>query len=284
MDLIGIRVIEPWDKRDKCYALQYYCGQADCPLREQGQCINVGLFKRCSLGKVTRTTGWTRRARKYKSFLREWRQKRDDGGYAIGSPDDKLTFIGNYVWLPYAHINHEDAERIPGITFETYSGFFKSGEPQFMRRDLFTPETVVKLVEFRPRAMFGGVITSYEKESVPKFLRDLWEVAPSIYHQARQLKPEIAEIRALADREPVRLGWLKSIKWHGYATIEDRDGFLHSDGDFKVTVDELSEFPNVVKPFEVSVYYPDDMAVYPDPKNHEFLRLMERARKDGAVL
>lgn len=280
MELIGVQVGTPWKKSDKAWAKQYFCNVDDCSLRAQNQCINTLVFRWCKYGKVTKVTGWTKRARKYGQFMREWKEKREQ--YPIINPEERITFIGDYVWLPYSHMNMVDGEK-QGIPFEAYSGFFQSGEPAFMRQDLFTPEMVVRLVEFRPQAVFGGTITSYVTEALPRFLADLREVAPSIYHQARQLKPEIVDITAKAEHKPVSLGWLKSIGWSGKATINDLPVFVYSSGEVKFELESSKDFPDAIGGAEVNVTLPPKMEVYLDPTHYKFVAMMNKARKDGEI-
>ncbi len=280
MELIGVRAIKPLRKSKRCYALQYFC-DVDCPLRKRNQCINAAFLGRCVYGKVTRTDGWTPRAKKYNLFLKEWRQKEKEN--PISQPkESRVTFIGDYVWLPYSFMNNVDGLR-QGIIFKAYSGFMGTGI-NFMLQEHFTPETIVKLVEFRPQAVFGGTITSYFDEIVPRFLADLWDVAPALYDDALALKPEIEEITAVANRDPIELGWLNETGWYGKATIYGLDCFIYDLDNIKFTLDGISEFPDATGGAEVSVGLPPETLVYPDPANSRFIQLMRRARRAGAVV
>lgn len=280
MELIGVRLITRLKKSDKAYVLQYYCNKTDCPLLAKGQCINVDVFKRCIYGKVTRVDGWTERAKKYRSFIKEWREKEEQ--YQIEEPKQRrVTYIGDYVWLPYSHINMQD--RRDGLVFESYSHIFSSGEPCFMRRSGFTPEAVVKIAEFRPQAVFGGEITAYAKEIVPKFLSDLMEVDPSLFARAAELKPEIVEIAEKFSRQPVSFGWLQSIKWSGNAEIDGKPCFVYSMGYVDFKLDGISEFPDAIGEVEVQVTLPKETMVYLDPGHYTYMRIMNRARKDGEI-
>ena len=107
-ELIGIRMFKPYAKSDKAYASKYYCHKdVDCPLKDDGECLNATFLKTCVYGYVNRVTGWTQRARKYHAFVREWTQKAKDKPIK-GPKRNGITFIDDYVWLPYSHMNHVD--------------------------------------------------------------------------------------------------------------------------------------------------------------------------------
>ena len=281
MELIGVRVIRPYQKNKRCYALQYSCDVADCPLLAKNQCINVGMFDRCVYGRVNRVNGWTPRAKKYSSFLKKWQQKVKDN--PISEPKGKkVTFIGDYVWLPYSFMNHLDGKK-QGIIFGRYSGAFLTGGVGFMLREHFTPEMIVKLVEFRPQALFGGTITSYFDEIVPRFLNDLRETALTLFNDALMLKPEIEGIALMARPVPVSLGWLRKIDWTGKASIDKQDCFIHTTR-IRFNLNSIDRFPNSIGEIEVMVELPPETLVYPDSTKYRYMQLMNRARKEGAIV
>ncbi len=281
MELIGVRVRKPYKKNEKCYALQYHCDITDCPLRAQNECIHVEMLDRCTYGSVGRVTGWTPRAKKYSAFLKEWQQKAKEN--PITQPKErKIAFIGGYVWLPYVHMDHLNGKS-KGIVFERYSHALSDIDLPFMPRGCFTPETIVKLVEFRPQALFGGTITHYFDEVVPRFLADLQEIDPELFENALSLKPEIEEIAAIARRYPVRLGWLNDIGWYGEAKIDDRKCFVDTNN-IRFTLANIKQFPDSIGVIKVTVKLPPETLVYPDPANSLYIRLMKRARKDNAIV
>lgn len=204
--LIGVKVFLPRKKSEKCYALKYSCTSESCPFLARGECIQVMMFEHCVYSWVDRVNGWTPRAKAYNSFLEDWRKEAKK--YSIKAPSYKgVERVGDYYWLPYSHMDHVDGER-QGIPFEAYSGFMQAGSP-FMPAERFTPEMVVKLVEFRPTALLDGrAIPAYYEESVPRFLNDLRTAFPDIYAKALELKPEIAEIANKNCAIAVKLSWL----------------------------------------------------------------------------
>lgn len=63
-----------------------------------------------------------------------------------------------------------------------------------IKKDEFTPEFVVELIKYKPYALMGGVISSYQKEYVPKFCDQLKRLMPDIYRKVCEIYPEIEQI------------------------------------------------------------------------------------------
>lgn len=280
METIGIEIREPSKRSKRAYALIYKCEASDCPLRQKNQCTRATMFgDPCPHGKVERVSGWTKRAKKYSKFVKEWKAKAKAN--TISGPSAKrVTFMGDWVWLPYSHMNHIHGKK-KGILFDRYAGLGTTGSP-FMRREDFTPEMVIKLVEFRPHAIMGGVISAYVDESVPKFLADLQKAAPELFEQAAELKPEIVTIARKATQRPVRLDFLQIIGWYGHAKIDGKVCFVYSTDtvEFKY-IESLAEFPTA-SDIRVKASLPGDTPVFIDPEDYKYMLIMNKARElDG---
>lgn len=61
-------------------------------------------------------------------------------------------------------------------------------------KENFTVETIISLIKFRPRAMMGGEILSYQKEEVPLFVKHLSEVMPNLYAKLVKQFPEVSTL------------------------------------------------------------------------------------------
>jgi hypothetical protein len=135
-----------------------------------------------------------------------------------------IAEIGEYVYLPYAHMDMNTE-----VPFQSHSAFFVSGLP-FLKKEFFTPEIVVKMASFVPYALMGGEITGYQAKSVPDFLSHLRLFNPVLFEKACGLDPKLAgrvapfpsEVKAkLGKIEPGCLeGWkigknLVPVKWDG---------------------------------------------------------------------
>lgn len=197
---------------DRAEAHFVWCSlEGTCALRNKGECLHRTLFgEGCPYGSYERATGPTKRA----SGLGKWVQNQEDRARAelgqgtpfpyLKGPASVLATIGDYVWFPYAQMEfHRDSTKM-------WFDLFRGGRRCLPRADV-TPELVIQLCEYRPNALMGGEISSYQRDSVPKFVQLLREVLPDIYEQTRVIYPRIDQILGTVSnigREAV-LGTLK---------------------------------------------------------------------------
>jgi hypothetical protein len=171
-------------RKDKAEVQLVLCGRPDeCELLKRGECSLRASFgwHACPYGSYRKYEGFTPKARAYQNWIKEQKEKYEGVPY-IKEHTDVLAFIGDYVFLPYAHMDMADVGWI-----QKNSGFFGKG-CAFLKKELFTPDTVLKLINFYPGAMMGGEITSYQKESVPKFVKHLQEKCPELLKEAERLE------------------------------------------------------------------------------------------------
>ena len=185
MELINTFVSEPHsdifksDRNNKAECRQISCSNKNnCDLYKRKQCLYQSTFTiKCPYGQARREYGFTKKARAYYSWISERKDKYKDTLRQISSPDKKMSLIGDYIWLPYSYMdmNHD-------IKLIAHGGFLSNGVPLIKRED-FTLENIIKILRFRPQAMMGGEIASYQKEEVPKFINHLFEVLPDIFNE-----------------------------------------------------------------------------------------------------
>lgn len=204
--------------RAKAYIIS--CSNSEnCPLHKQGQCLWKPTFgySKCPYGKYEERKGPTKRAKK----LYEWcRQQKEEfkGVPYLSEPVAKLVVIGEYVYLPYAHIAMN--KNIPILE---YSHIFASGS-QLMKREDFTIENIAKILNFVPEALFGGYIQSYQKEEMPKFIAHLSEVMPELYNELIRVYPNFIERYKLNNKNYVgRIALLKTINPCSFTTKGTRE-------------------------------------------------------------
>jgi len=163
----------------------------NCSLFKMGKCIVAdSLFGRCVYGRRQAFQGPTKRAQACITWVAEKKDKYKDVLWKMTTAPRKLAIIGEYVYLPYSHMDmNED------VPFMQHEKFFQSGIP-FIKIDLFTVAVVVSVLKFRPRAMNYQEITSYRKEQLPKFAIHLKEVMPELYNAVLNEFPELGEILA----------------------------------------------------------------------------------------
>ncbi len=166
---------QPRNARAKCTRI--WCKLEVCALRDAGSCSLNGVFGGCCLyGRLSCEVGPTPRARKFSAWIRERQKEREDIP-SLGYPVCKLAFIGEWVYLPYAHMDMNKSLEFTG---------------KMLRKEDWTIGTVLQLIDFRPQPLFGyGEIASYQQEGVPLFLMHLREVALEMWARVIASRPEL---------------------------------------------------------------------------------------------
>lgn len=187
-------------KKDPAKCVVYYCNNAEnCSLLKKGQCIHGAVLgPRCPYGYVRNEVGYTRRARNFSKWISDKEKEYANVlGKVKSGPTDKMVVIGEWVYLPYAHLDMNEHIPILGK-----SCLFISGKP-FIKIGEFTVEIIQKIVDFHPHALMGGEITTYQTEQVPLFLFHLKEVFPDLYKELVKLRPEYVKRYKLQIRESI---------------------------------------------------------------------------------
>jgi hypothetical protein len=236
--LIARRLITAAKSNERARLTSYHCNlESECPLLTKGQCINLRSFEKCVYGEIHTRSSATRRARSYSEFVKSAREAMANLPEVKGA-DRRIAYVGDYIYLPYAHMNHDDGKA--DLPFLSHSHIFSSGSP-FMPRSKFTAAMVVKLFRFKPRTfMDNRVIKKYTDVSLPRFLLDLSEFDPELYAAAVALEPGIAEL--VARSRPRALTVAEVGGYRGSVRIGGRDYLLYSDGTVEAKV-ELPDFP-----------------------------------------
>jgi len=166
----------------------------DCGLYKRGECSwrsPLG-WSRCPYGNYSEETGFTTRARKYHDWICE-REKKYQGVGTLSGHTNMMAEIGDYVFLPYAHMNmNED------VPFAAKGGAFRKGSA-FFPKEHFTIENIIKICDFRPQSLnlFGcgdPEIKSYQAEEIPKFLIHLSEQIPELFDDLCAAYPRAKKI------------------------------------------------------------------------------------------
>jgi hypothetical protein len=152
------------------------CNFDNCDLYKRRECSYCATFSwhRCAYGKRSRYEGYSKRAKRFFSWIKEQKELYANVGN-LSAASNVMAFVGDYVFLPYAHMTM--CESVP---FLAHGAFLSDGNC-FISKEHFTVENILKLVEFRPHALMGGEITCYQKEEIPKFLKHLSEKANDLF-------------------------------------------------------------------------------------------------------
>lgn len=162
------------------------CSNCDnCSLHKIGQCAAVPvLFSgHCPYGEYRRVHGPTKRAKSFYSWQLEAREQFKGVPY-LKAPTAKLAIVGDFIYIPYSHVNMNK-----DLPFDKHGGFMMTGT-NFLRMSDFNIETIQKILDFYPQALFGGEIRSYQTEEMPKFLNHLQELFFDLYGRLLEARPD----------------------------------------------------------------------------------------------
>lgn len=159
----------------------------ECSYFKNGQCLLVRTFggKGCKFGSVNNVRGYTSRAKKYHDFKNKWQSHECYG--KLSHPPQKIGIIDNVVVFPYPFIRITKTES--GKYAVEESALFGNSN-SYIELEKFNNDLIYRICSYRPQALMGGEISSYQKEEVPLFLSHLQEVLPDVYEKFIQAYPK----------------------------------------------------------------------------------------------
>ncbi len=217
---IGAVVNEAKKSTEKSSITTFFCDLPSgfsCPLLAKRQCIKQGL---CVYG--SRTVDWTdsaSRANSHNAQLVQMKEYAASVGGGLALPDEKIAYIGEYVFLPYKGMAQHNI--VEHFGFKHVSAGWWGGGFSFIERENFTPQVVVDMVKFVPKDGDGKgwrdrVISEYASESVPMFLWDLRNLDPELFAEAVKINEHLDAWASLLDMAwykygeiPVRINYEK---------------------------------------------------------------------------
>jgi hypothetical protein len=218
----------PSDKKSKAVCTSVHCSNAqNCGLYKRNECILIGALntQSCPYGKYYRTHGFTKMAKNYYSWINKQREQYKDVESKISSFRYIMSEIGDYIFLPYSHMNMNE-----NIPFFYHGGIFTNGS-YLLPKEHFTIPNIIKICEFRPYALTGGEITSYQLEEIPKFLQHLSQEYPEIfkelcnhYERAKKLSTTFSNVG--------RKAYLRTLTPNVSPFVDIHGGIWHWDGQY----------------------------------------------------
>lgn len=238
-------------KSDHAESRTVSCSCESCPLLAARQCVVVTIFGHCPYGRYRVETGPTGRSGKMREWLAEKKKEHEGVGW-LGYPPERLAFIGDYVYLPYTHM-----DMCKSVMFQRHSSAFVPGI-RFIPRESWTLETVLTLIDFKPQNWGGYVITDYGLKSVPLFIQHIREQDAEMWMALIAARPELdvapnyvgrkALVRTLAAGitiPPKDARYPVSWKWDGETlTTTDRNAYEDTWGGIKPASLELRLKPS----------------------------------------
>lgn len=171
-------------------------------LKEEGEqllkggkivCLNMFKGYRDPYFKIVTTEGFTRRAKNYGKLKSKMLKEYPELERKLTGVSSSIMDYGEYVYINLPHLDNY-VNPLP----KDKETFFNKN---FIYKEKFTPDFVKTLIEFVPRALMGGIIESYRRKDVPKFLGELKLTYPEIYQEvlsisnvAKSLVDEISYI------------------------------------------------------------------------------------------
>ena len=182
--LFNARIDRRAKKSDKARSYQYYCSKKDeCEVYKNGGCILRTPFYEgsCPYGQKVVEEGYTARAKKYYDWINKQEEKfKDYKEVNLDGSPNRILLVGDYYFLPYSFI--KDNKNIP----------FEKEFSSFVKKENFTNEVISSIVNYKPKDWFNNEIRSYQKEIVPKILKDLNDFYPDIFKEFKKEYPELS--------------------------------------------------------------------------------------------
>ena len=194
LTLIDVGFIDPKNlsifgkpKGNEREVIKYYlCSCPEkCEAYKNGQCLlRTGLYgTKCPYGRARAEEGYTVRARTYDSWL-DYRKDKYKNTIKNLKEVKTLTEIGEeHIFLPLEFLNNY----VNPISADL--GMYTQ---YLINKKLFTPETVIKLVTYQPRALIdNSIIKEYTTKYLPDFVYQLSRKYPDIYNEVKETVPDI---------------------------------------------------------------------------------------------
>lgn len=177
-------------KSEAARSFEIHCTNKDaCEAYKNHQCVlrTFRIFggSRCPYGKIKTDKGYTRRARGFRSWVSNKQEEYKDVARLSEPGGGRILEIGEFYYLPYGHLDSlgEDVK----ARFDSVS----SSHAFILKKEL-TAEVLSAIITHRPQAFFGGTIRSYQVETVPGIIKDLFMFQRPLFEALKAVHPEIS--------------------------------------------------------------------------------------------
>ena len=232
--LINVRLFDPALKSVKQRCEYTYCNNSDnCALYKQRKCVHEYRYldyTQCPYGRYGKSEGYTRKAKSFKSWFDKKREQHGELVDYIEIYAKKLAVIGDYVYLPYPYLKSY-VNSMDGII-----------NKYFIKREDFTVEKIMSLVNYKPEALMGGTIREFQNKYVPRFLQHLKEALPDIYDKFIKAYPEEAErLIRISGNYIGRTAYINTLQADVWISCSRKNIYLY-DGEYLVCEDYRESF------------------------------------------
>lgn len=222
-----------------------------CSFYKNGTCLKIRSFGSggCKFGNVNTIRGYTSRARKYHEFRTKWSSH--ECYNKLSYPPQKIGIIDDMVVFPYPFIRITKAENGKYVVEEP--ALF-SNNNSYIELEKFNSDLIYRICSYRPQALMGGEITSYQKEKVPLFLAHLQEILPEVYEKFVKDYPEFdKEIDYVGRKALLRTIKPSEIFYHSrdYPNLNNK---WYWDGEFLVYQNGYVSRVSVINDYEIETF------------------------------
>ena len=146
---------------------------ADCDLYKKGGCHLLSLFGSCPYGRLRKETGPTKTAKSCGKWVSDHKAQ-NPGVPSLSYPSLHLVRVGEYVLIDFY--------------------FLRDLTPKWTPYVDFTVELLRKICDHRPRDCYHSEILSFQRDDLPKFLRELKTTFPEKYLELSEVYPRVFQI------------------------------------------------------------------------------------------
>lgn len=126
--------------------------------------------------KVTKTEGYTRRAKKYGELKLKMSREYPELENKLKGTTSKLLDWGDYIHIELAYINNYKNPIV-----DTKNGWYNE---EYIEKAKFNVEFIKKLIDYTPYSLMGGAINDYKEKVLPEFMRNLQLFNQDLYDEA----------------------------------------------------------------------------------------------------
>ena len=214
------------DRNKKSSVRVVFCNACDtCEAYKKGECLRATtIFTQnyCPFSRVYTMEGFTRRSKEYIRFIREAKS-------ALGIDDKyfltRLDPVRQTVKIGDGSKIHISLPHLDNYVNPCYKELKISTRANLIDTKNFTEEVVRFLLEFKPVALMGDVIESYQEQEIPRFIRNLKINFPELYKsviKGTDYEKRIYQMKTIGKR--AMLSTLQSGKVKYQGKIWDWDG------------------------------------------------------------
>lgn len=222
-----------------------------CSFYKNGTCLKVRSFGSggCKFGSVNTVRGYTSRAKKYSEFKRKWREHEQYS--KLSYPPQKLGVIDDVVVFPYPFIRITKNENEKYVVGE-FALFSNSNS--YIELEKFNSDLIYRICSYRPQALMGGEITSYQKEKVPLFLSHLEEVMPDKYETFIKAYPQFSTRIDYVGRKALLKTIKPSFVHYKASTTSSLDSEWYWDGEFLSYKSGYVSSVSIIDDYEIETF------------------------------